>query len=48
MSRIATKGRAAFYISIVLLLAVSAVGGFAEAAPPPPVCGTIVSISGTK
>ncbi|MGO9309294.1 MAG: hypothetical protein ACLQDL_09770 [Spirochaetia bacterium] len=48
MRRKPMLGRAALLFSIALLLGVSATAGFAQAAPPPPVTGSIVSINGTK
>ncbi len=40
--------RAAFHISIVVFLLVTALGGFAQAAGPAPVSGTIVSVNGSN
>lgn len=48
MSRSPGRGRAALLFSIVFVLGVIATGGFAQAAPPAPVSGTIVSINGTN
>lgn len=48
MSRSPLQGRAALLFSVVFLLAVGVTDGFAQAAPPAPVSGTIVSISGAN
>jgi hypothetical protein len=48
MSRNPVQGRAALLFSIVFLLGMIATTGFAQAAPPAPLSGTIVSIKGTN